>query len=377
MTAPAADGPDFFVSYTSKDQEWAEWIAWQLERVGYSTVIQAWDFRPGTNFVLEMDRAAGTAKRTLVVLSPNFMASRFTQPEWAAAFAKDPTGINRTILPVLVAPTETGGLLDQIVHINLLNLSTEDAAAALIAGVEPGRSKPATEPRFPGSDRSTAPQPRSRNLDWAPAVKALSSVARAEALPHGWSRSGPSTVEITLVPAEVQSLPVSQLEAVALEMVAVGRDSGLFTHGGAVDHAHTAEVAHARSQRDRSGDEAGLLVTRSGQRSAWITLPHDTLGSVLDPQHIQPRLASLLRTLTTIDLPLAERYGFTARVDPLIAVIVGDSAVVGGRNSASMGMLRSAVFPLTISDTVRGDAIASSADELAGELIARIVAAMR
>jgi hypothetical protein len=95
------------------------------------------------------------------------------------------------------------------------------------------------------------------------------------------------------------------------------------------------------------------------------------------PWHIQPRPASLLRTLTTIDLPLAERYGFTARVDPLIAVIVGDSAVAGGRNSASMGMLRSAVFPLTISDTVRGDAVASSADELAGELVARIVAAMR
>ena len=26
---------DFFVSYTSADRAWAEWIAWQLEAEGY------------------------------------------------------------------------------------------------------------------------------------------------------------------------------------------------------------------------------------------------------------------------------------------------------------------------------------------------------
>jgi hypothetical protein len=36
---------NFFVSYNSKDKAWAEWVAWQLEKDGYTTVIQAWDFR--------------------------------------------------------------------------------------------------------------------------------------------------------------------------------------------------------------------------------------------------------------------------------------------------------------------------------------------
>lgn len=48
---------DFFISYNHADRAWAEWIAWQLEQVGFSVEIQAWDFRPGSNFVLEMDRA--------------------------------------------------------------------------------------------------------------------------------------------------------------------------------------------------------------------------------------------------------------------------------------------------------------------------------
>jgi hypothetical protein len=40
---------DFSISYTKADQAWAAWIAWTLEAAGYSTVIQAWDFLPGSN----------------------------------------------------------------------------------------------------------------------------------------------------------------------------------------------------------------------------------------------------------------------------------------------------------------------------------------
>ena len=54
----ATQKKDFFISYNKADRTWAEWIAWQLEDSGkYSVVIQAWDFGPGCNFVLEMDRA--------------------------------------------------------------------------------------------------------------------------------------------------------------------------------------------------------------------------------------------------------------------------------------------------------------------------------
>lgn len=75
---------DFFISYNKADRTWAEWIAWQLEEARYSVVVQAWDFRPGSNFVLEMQRtpesfvssplSAGcslcfAAHRSLIILS--------------------------------------------------------------------------------------------------------------------------------------------------------------------------------------------------------------------------------------------------------------------------------------------------------------------
>ncbi len=99
----AAVERDFFISYNSADGAWAEWIAWQLEEAGYTTVLQAWDFVPGSNFVIEMDRAAQQARRTIAVLSPSFLAAAYTQPEWGSAFADDPTGAERKLVPVRVA----------------------------------------------------------------------------------------------------------------------------------------------------------------------------------------------------------------------------------------------------------------------------------
>ena len=102
MSPEATQQVDFFVSYNKADRAWAEWIAWQLEADGYTILIQAWDFLPGSNFVLEMQRAAAAAKRTIAVLSPDYLEALFTQPEWAAAFASDPTAVKRQLVPIRV-----------------------------------------------------------------------------------------------------------------------------------------------------------------------------------------------------------------------------------------------------------------------------------
>ena len=66
---------DFFVSYTSVDRAWAEWIAWQLESEGYQVVVQAWDFSPGSDWAHDMQRATSTAARVVAVLSPDYLRS--------------------------------------------------------------------------------------------------------------------------------------------------------------------------------------------------------------------------------------------------------------------------------------------------------------
>ena len=75
---------DFFISYNKADLSWAEWIAWQLESAGNSTIIQAWDFRPGSNFVIDMQRAATEAERTIAyILSHPEVPAHNTKISWA------------------------------------------------------------------------------------------------------------------------------------------------------------------------------------------------------------------------------------------------------------------------------------------------------
>jgi tetratricopeptide (TPR) repeat protein len=148
---------DFFISYNKADRSWAEWIAWQLEEEGYTTVIQAWDFRPGSNFMLDMQQAASEAERTIAVLSPDYLASAFTQPEWAAAFVQDPTGEKSILLPVRVRETDTKGLLRPIVYIDLVGLDEATAKARLLAGLPGAPRKPTTAPNYPGTPKHAVP----------------------------------------------------------------------------------------------------------------------------------------------------------------------------------------------------------------------------
>jgi len=153
---------DFFISFNRADRAWAEWVAWQLEEEGYTTLLQAWDFRPGGNFVLDMQRAAEGSERTLAVLSPDFLASEYTQPEWAAAFARDPTGEQQTLVPVRVRECRPTGLLAQVVYVELVGILDEaEARTELLKGVRKGRAKPERAPEFPaGARRSVESRPR-------------------------------------------------------------------------------------------------------------------------------------------------------------------------------------------------------------------------
>jgi tetratricopeptide (TPR) repeat protein len=152
---------DFFISYTGVNEVWARWIAVELERAGYTTVVKAFDFRPGMDFVREMQRATGSACRTIAVLSPAYFGSRFAESEWRVAFAQDPTGERGILLPVRVQPCEPPGLLATRVFVDLVDLAEAAARERLLTAVRPQGPRPTTAP-FPGAVSVGAPPERAR-----------------------------------------------------------------------------------------------------------------------------------------------------------------------------------------------------------------------
>jgi tetratricopeptide (TPR) repeat protein len=178
---------DFFVSFNSADKAWAEWIAWTLEEAGYQVVYQHWDFRPGGNFVLEMQKAAEGTRKTLIVLSEDYLRADYTQPEWAAAFVDDPRGDKRKLIPLRVAPCSPTGLLKPLIFADLVGLSQDEAKQAVLTAVADGRPKPAQAPAFPGAPKhasSAGPAPvfPSAPVPATPTLRVGSPQSRALAL---------------------------------------------------------------------------------------------------------------------------------------------------------------------------------------------------
>src|SRR5581483_546995 len=177
---------NFFISYTGRDRQWAEWIAMQLEQEDYTLFIQAWDFRPGSNFVAEMDRASRFAERTLLILSSAYLQSDFAFSEWATAFRHDSRGTQGKLLPMRIESCNVEGLLGQVIYIDLVSLEEEQARERLLAGVRRERSKPATV-AFPQTHRShpAGEGPNEEKEQGAPMSK--------EALPvpvQAWKKAG-------------------------------------------------------------------------------------------------------------------------------------------------------------------------------------------
>lgn len=141
---------DFFISYTSSDEKWAIWVAEELEKKGYTTVVQAWDFAPGENFVDKMHKATINCKKTIAILSQKYFDSLFTQPEWQAAFVQDPTSEKAKLIPVKISDFEPTGLLKSIIYIDLFGVESEEAVKRLIAGVDTSK-RPRNSNGFPGT----------------------------------------------------------------------------------------------------------------------------------------------------------------------------------------------------------------------------------
>jgi hypothetical protein len=142
---------DYFISYTSADRAWAEWIAWQLKQEGSSVVVQAWEMVAGRDFVHEMHKATTKAKRTLAVLSPAYLTSQFSEAEWRVAFANDPDGEKGRLVPVRVADFAPEGLLATRIYIDLVGKDRQAARSALLDGLKgQPAAMPTEEPDFPG-----------------------------------------------------------------------------------------------------------------------------------------------------------------------------------------------------------------------------------
>ena len=96
-----------FISYSHKDADWVRgWLLPRLEDTGLKVCIDFRDFEIGAPSVINMERAVERSRRTLLVLTPNWVESEWANFELLMLQTQDPVGRGRRMLPLMLEDCE-------------------------------------------------------------------------------------------------------------------------------------------------------------------------------------------------------------------------------------------------------------------------------
>lgn len=98
---------DVFISYSHQDAAWVwEQLLPRLERVGLRVSIDTRDFEIGTPSLVNMERAVDQSRHTLLVLTPAWIESEWTDFESLLGGTGDPAGRRRKLFPIMLKECE-------------------------------------------------------------------------------------------------------------------------------------------------------------------------------------------------------------------------------------------------------------------------------
>ena len=96
---------DVFISYShhDRDRDWVcNWLLPRLEGAGLRVCIDFRDFEVGAPSLVNMEQAVERSRKTLLVLTPNWLESEWTDFEALLVQTDDPAGRRRRMLPLML-----------------------------------------------------------------------------------------------------------------------------------------------------------------------------------------------------------------------------------------------------------------------------------
>lgn len=113
---------DTFISYSSKDGDWVRGMLLpRLEREDLRVCIDYRDFEIGAPSLVNMENAVDHSRKTLLILTPNWIAGEWTEFEALLVQTKDPAGRGRRILPLMVQSCQLPDRLQVFTYLDLTN----------------------------------------------------------------------------------------------------------------------------------------------------------------------------------------------------------------------------------------------------------------
>jgi hypothetical protein len=148
---------DVFISYSHKDGNWVwSWLIPKLKNAGFHVCTDRESFDPGVPSLINMENAVASSRRTILVLSPAYVQSEWTNYEALLVQHDDPIGLRQRTLPVLYQACDTPRRIAMLTYVNLTgNSDTELEFSKLVGALR-------SERRLPDVPYPTPPKPISK-----------------------------------------------------------------------------------------------------------------------------------------------------------------------------------------------------------------------
>jgi tetratricopeptide (TPR) repeat protein len=120
---------DVFISYSSRDKEWVRGdLLRGIEKVGLRAFIDFRDFQRGAPSIKEMERGVSTCRKTLLVLTPDYIESGWCEIENIMSQTLDPANRDLRVIPLLKAPCKRPLRIDALAHVDFTDGADFDIA---------------------------------------------------------------------------------------------------------------------------------------------------------------------------------------------------------------------------------------------------------
>lgn len=128
---------DFFISYSSADRTWAEWIDWQLKTEGYSTILPDQGLGSVGSFAPEIENVFKESSQVIVVISPYYLNALYAQLEWAVVLRQEATKQHGRLIVIQVRECRRvlKSLVDPSSFIDLVIQDESEAGERLLTSI--------------------------------------------------------------------------------------------------------------------------------------------------------------------------------------------------------------------------------------------------
>ena len=120
---------DVFISYSSKDKDWVRGeLLKGIEQAGLKAFIDYRDFTRGAPSIKEMERGVLQCRKTLLILTPEYINSEWCEIEAIMGHALSPANRDLRLIPLLKTECDKPPRIAALTHINFTDGADFDLA---------------------------------------------------------------------------------------------------------------------------------------------------------------------------------------------------------------------------------------------------------